>query len=86
MTVAYDPMNKESVTVSYPGIESFIAKPVRIGEFCDKTPEIPLSMLPEEPECSRFLKGLEKRRQETRSQQANAISFGKYRKNGEHNV
>ena len=86
VTVAYDPMNKESVTVSYPGIESFIAKPVRIGEFCDKTPEIPLSMLPEEPECSRFLKGLEKRRQETRSQQANAISFGKYRKNGEHNV
>lgn len=86
VSITYDPLKKETITVSYPGIESFVARPIQIGEFCDKTPELPLSMLPEEPECSRFLKGLEKRQQKSRNQQANAISFGGYRKDGEHNV
>jgi hypothetical protein len=84
--ISYDPMDISAITVSYPGITPFTATPVRIGAFCDKTPELPLSMLPEEPECSRFLKGLEKKHRQTTYLKANAISFHSYRKDGGSNV
>jgi hypothetical protein len=58
----------------------FPVKPLRIGEFCDKKPELPLSMLPEGPECSRFLEGLQKQHDRKRRHSTNAISFGDYRK------
>jgi len=82
--IHYDPMDPSVITVSYPGVEPFTASPLRIGPFCDKTPEIPVSMLPEEPEHSRFLEGLEKRHKEHQTQKANAISFGEFRKGGDH--
>jgi hypothetical protein len=37
-------------------------------------------MLPEEPECSRFLEGLQKQHDRKRMHSTNAISFGDYRK------
>ncbi len=84
--ITYDPMDSEIITVTYPGIDSFDVKPLRIGEFCDAKPELPLCMLAEEPETSRFLKGLEQRHANSQQMMANALSFGAYRKEGQGNV
>lgn len=78
--ISYDPMVPEILTVSYPGIEPFEAKPIRIGNFCDVKPELPLCMLPKEPETSRFLEVLQKQYQNSQQMKANALSFGSYRK------
>lgn len=84
--IAFDPMAPEIITVTYPGIEAIEARPIKIGSFCDPKPELPLSMLPEETETSRFLEGLEQRREKTHQMKANALSFGNYRKEGQGNV
>lgn len=83
VTIAYDPLAPETLTVHYKGIEPFQARKVMIGGFCDKKPEIPLSMLPKDPGTSRFLDLLEKQHKERQERQANAISFGAFRKDGE---
>lgn len=80
--IAFDPMNTEEITVSYPGIEKFTAKPLVIGSFCDKKPEVPECMLSKEPETSRFLDALTKRYEKNKKMKANAISFGSYKKQG----
>lgn len=84
--VSYDPMDLGSITISYPGIEPFQAKPLHIHAYCDSKPEIPLSMLPIEPENSRLLLGLEKKHKEALEIKANAISFNSYRKEGSDHV
>lgn len=86
VNIAYDPMNTESITITYEGIEPFTAHPLKIGSFCDKTPEVPASMSAVEPESSRLLEGLEKRQKARAEQRANAISFSSYRKGGETDV
>ena len=53
--ISYDPMSPEVIRVSYPGIPPFEAEPVKIGEFCSKTPALPVSMQEQETEASRFL-------------------------------
>ena len=78
--IAYDPSSPEIITVSYPGIQSFKAAPLRIEEYCDQKPALPVSMLAVEPETSRFLNALEKRHAESVKRRADAISFGAYRK------
>lgn len=83
VTIAYDSLAPETLTVHYKGIEPFQARKVTIGGFCDKKPEIPLSMLPKDPGTSRFLDLLEKQHKERQERQANAISFGAFRKDGE---
>ena len=80
--IAYDPMSPETVTVSHPGMEPFTARPVKIGEFCDKNPTLPVSMQETEAENSRMLAALEKKREQSRRQMADAISFGQFRKDG----
>lgn len=84
--ISYDPMDTDTLTVSYPGVEPFDVHPIVIGEFCDPKPEIPQSMLPEPPEESRFLKGLARKREKSRKQAADAISFKDYRKEADGNV
>ena len=78
--ISYDPASPEVITVNYPGIEPFRAAPLRIGEYCDQKPELPVSMLAVEPETSRFLDALEKKHEESAKRRADAISFGAYRK------
>lgn len=78
--IAYDPSAPEIITVSYPGIDPFQAKPLQIGEYCDQKPALPASMLAIEPETSRFLDALEKRHEESVNRRTDAISFGAYRK------
>ena len=84
--IAYDPLKPEIITVSYDGIPSFTAKPLQINEYCEQKPEIPASMLPEEPESSRFLEGLKRKREQTLKMQANALSFSNYGKGDESHV
>ena len=84
--ISYDPAAPETITVSYPGFEPFTAKPVRIGEFCDKKPSLPASMLAQAPETSRFLDALEKRHTQIQGQKADAISFASFRKEGNTDV
>ena len=81
--IAYDPLNIDSITVTYPGMEPITAKKMVIGAFASRKPEIPASLLPEEPETSRMLDVLEKMHDESVARKADAISFGSYRKDGE---
>ena len=78
--IAYDPMAPETVTVHYPGIVPFQAKPLEISSYCDQKPALPASMQPVEPETSRFLDALEKKYNESMQQRADAISFSSYGK------
>lgn len=78
--IAYDPAAPEIITVHYPGIEPFKAAPLKISEYCDQKPALPVSMLAVEPETSRFLDALEKKHAEVSKRRADAISFGAYRK------
>lgn len=84
--IAYDPMSAETLMVSYPGIPSFSARALKIGEYCAKKPAIPVSMLPVEPETSRFLAALQRKHEETKQHNADAISFAAFRKEATDNV
>lgn len=84
--IAYDPMATETLTVSYPGIPAFTAKLLQIGEYCSPKPAIPVSMLPVEPESSRFLAALQRKHEETKQHNADAISFAAFRKEAPGNV
>ena len=78
--ISYDPAAPETLNISMPGMEPFQARPLKIGEYCDQKPAIPISMQALEPETSRFLDALEKRHAQTMKRRADAISFGGYRK------
>lgn len=78
--IAYDPVKPEPIFVTYRDMAPIEAKRVAISPFCDKKPEIPISMQPEGPETSRFLDVLEKKHEESQTKLANAISFSGYRK------
>ena len=78
--ISYDPAAPDVLTVNYPGIEPFQAKPLVIGAYCDQKPALPASMQALEPETSRFLDALEKQHERSVKRRADAISFGGYRK------
>ena len=78
--ISYDPMAYETITVTYGTIPPITAKPIVIGEFCDKAPELPEHMLPVEPDRSRFLDALKKVDIDRREKFNSAISFSSYKK------
>lgn len=78
--IAFDPMDCETLTVTYRDMPPFKAKPLHIGEFCGKSPVMPAHLLPKEPETSRFLDALESKHEQMKIRSAGAISFGSYRK------
>lgn len=84
--IAYDPVAPEQITVSYEGMESFTAFPVKIGSYCDSRPALPASMQEQKPTTSRFLDALEARHEQNQRQMADAISFASYRKEGNSDV
>ena len=84
--IDYDPSAPETITVYYPGMETFTAQPLKIGAFCGKSPTLPISMQETEPESSRFLEVLEKKQKQSRSRMADAISFSRFRKDGDGDV
>lgn len=73
--IAYDPAVPEIITITSEGLESFQAKPLKIGEYCDQRQPLPPPMKAAEPETSRFLDALEKQHEETKKRRADAISF-----------
>ena len=73
--ISYDPATPETVMVHYPGMESFEAKPLKISEYCDKNPTLPISMLEAPATSSRLLDGLKARHEEDKIRMADAISF-----------
>ena len=73
--ISYDPAWPEAITVRYPGIEPFQARPVKIGAFCDKMPTLPISMQMQDAASSRLLDALEKKHEESRQRTADAISY-----------
>lgn len=84
--ISYDPAAPEELTVRYQGIEPFIAKPVKIGEFCDKTPALPISMQVQDAASSRLLDALKKKHEESRQRNADAISYADLMKGVDDNV
>lgn len=78
--ISYDPAAPESITVYPDGMEPFQAVPLKITDYCDQKPVLPPSAEVIEPETSRFLDALEKRREKNMKRAADAISFGNYRK------
>ena len=84
--IAYDPMDTDTLRVSYPGMQPFDVHPMVIGEFCDPKPEIPQSMLPVPAEESRFLQGLARKREKSRKYTSDAISFRDFRKEDDEHV
>lgn len=84
--ISYDPAKPETLTIRYPGMAPFTANPVKIGEFCDRSETLPISMQPLETEESRFLYALEHKHKETKKRNADAISFASYGKEVDGNV
>lgn len=84
--IAYDPMAPETVTISHPGIGSFTASPLKIGEFCDKNPTLPISMQKAVPETSRYLDAAVRKHEESREHLTDALSFASYGKEADGNV
>lgn len=83
--IAYDPAAPEIITVSYEGMEPFTAKPLQIGEFCDRNETLPISVQ-KAAETSRFLDALETKHEQSKTRLADAISFASYRKEGKSDV
>lgn len=86
VAISYDPMQSEILTVHPKDMLPFDASPRVLTEFCGPKPEIPDTLLPAEPESSRFLTALEAKRKENLQLRADGISFGSYRKEGEQHV
>lgn len=86
VTISYDPMSTDVLTVHYKDMEPIRARKAEIGSFCDPKPEVPVSMLPVEAGTSRMLDLLEKKHMERQEKIADAISFSSYRKEVQGNV
>ena len=78
--ISYDPAKPEILTVRFPGIEPFYARPLKIGAYCDEKQTLPISIQLAEVNSSRLLDGLEKRRIENKKVIADALSFENYGK------
>ncbi len=84
--IVFDPMAPETITVQYQGMEPFKVQPLQISEYCKPKPKLPDTMLPVEPETSRFLDMLEKKHRNRIQKNADAISFASLRKEAENDV
>ena len=81
--IGYDPVSRDQITVYSRNMDPIQAKPIQIGSYCDSSEPVPAALLPEEPEASRFLKVLRKKRKQTVEKKTDAISFADYGKDGE---
>lgn len=78
--ISYDPASPETLTVHYPGIEPFTARPLEIREFCGERDPLPVSMKECNASTSRLLDVLEKKHDSSQELTADAISFASFRK------
>ena len=84
--IVFDPMAPDTITVQYHGMEPFEVRPLQMRENCKPKPKLPDTMLPVEPETSRFLDMLEKKHKDRVLQNADAISFASLRKEATEDV
>ena len=84
--IVFDPLKPEVITVLYKGMEPLEVHPLEIGEYCKPKPALPETMLPVEPETSRFLDVLEKKHEQRMQKNADAISYSSLRKEAVDNV
>lgn len=79
--ISFDPMDESKILVDYPGTETYTSHPLVIGErVSGEKAKLPEYMTEAEPESSRFLQGLEKKRERRIHHTADAISFDAFRK------
>ena len=78
--IVFDPMVTDTITIQYRGMEPFEAHPLKMSEYCKPKPKLPDTMLPVEPETSRFLDMLETKHKKRMQKNADAISFASLRK------
>ncbi|MCH4020138.1 MAG: DDE-type integrase/transposase/recombinase [Erysipelotrichaceae bacterium] len=74
--ITYDPNDSAELTVYYKSMEPFKIKPVVIGSYASRTPEVPAAMTDKAPETSRLLDVIEKKYKERQEKRADAISYG----------
>ncbi len=84
--IVFDPMAPETITILHKGMEPFEAHPLEMSEYCKPRPKLPDTMLPVQPETSRFLDVLEKKHRQRMQQSAGAISFASLRKEATEDV
>ena len=84
--IVFDPMAPETITILHKGMEPFEAHPLEMSEYCKPRPKLPDTMLPVQPETSRFLDVLEKKHRQRMQQSADAISFASLRKEATEDV
>lgn len=81
--LSYDPNDTSTLTVHYQKMEPFVIKPMVIGPFAAKTPEVPAAIQEKEPETSRLLDVIEKKYKDRQEKKADAISYGAFIKGDE---
>ena len=86
VTISFDPMRTQALTVSYLDLPPFQVHEMVIGEFCAHSPKLPAHMLPIEPDRSRFLDALGKRHEAKKQLAVQAISFDAFKKGGANHV
>lgn len=84
--IVFDPMAPETLTIQSNGMEPFEVHPLEMSEYCKPRPKLPDTMLPIEPETSRFLDVLEKKHRIRMQQNADAISFANLKKEAKEDV
>lgn len=73
--VVYDPSSTDTVWIEVAGLPRFTAKPLVIGQYAGKRPEMPPTMTVETPTQSRLLNGAEEKHAQRQKERHTAISF-----------
>jgi len=73
--VIYDASDTDTLWIEHEGFPRFTAKPLVIGEWAGKRPELPPGLLLENPIQSRLLSAAEKEHETRKRNQQTAISF-----------
>lgn len=76
--IAYDPMNIETVKVTYRDMEPIVAHRVAITSYADKKTPLPVAMTGEAPKTSRLLDAMEQKYKEDHQIRGNALNFAGY--------
>lgn len=87
--IAYDPMNTETVQVTYRDMEPIRAHRIVITSHAAKEPVIPVAMTKQAPKTSRLLDAIEQKYNADHQVRANALNFAGYgdlEKEGDVNV
>jgi putative transposase len=86
VTVVYDPVSIEEITIEYEGYEPFKARELLIGERTGNRPKLPEHLQPQPADSSRLLTAATKKNKQRKADQAPAVSYRTVREGGSDNV